>query len=92
MNASVFEGVSGGSNGASACGGQTLSSPYFHENCGGQSLGQDHPLVPLYTDALACSCCGGDGHLGHSCPALRKIVALALHIEAEDLTEKAFAA
>lgn len=33
----------------------------------------ERPLVPLYSDALACSICGSDGHEAHSCPFVEQI-------------------
>lgn len=43
------------------------SSPYI----GGMRMADtehaERPLVPLYTDATACSICGADGHEAHDC-------------------------
>jgi len=36
-------------------------------------VGQDRPLVPLYTDASACSFCASDGHTAHECPLMTKL-------------------
>jgi len=54
--------------GGEVAGAQVVGSTESGEAVVAAVIVVERPLLPYYTDGVACACCGGDGHSWNDCP------------------------